>query len=86
MLRVRFAIAFGCSAVLLPLGLWGCADTLSSEETKSSTTLQREYENTLTKAEREAAISELQNATAKRQNAEPPESASGAADSAEKQE
>jgi hypothetical protein len=48
-------------------GLSACADTLTSEETKSSTTLQRDYENTLTKSEKDAAISDLQAAKAKQQ-------------------
>jgi hypothetical protein len=52
-------------AVLIPLGLSACADTLSSDETASNATLQRDYERTLTKAEQKAAISELQRATAK---------------------
>jgi hypothetical protein len=54
-------------AVLLPLALGGCADALSSKETASSVTLQRQYDKTLTKTEREAVISDLQSATAKKE-------------------
>jgi hypothetical protein len=39
-------------AVLILLGLGACADTLSSDETTSSATLQRQYDKTLTKSER----------------------------------
>lgn len=54
-------------AVLIPLGLGGCADTLTSEETASSATLQREYDKTLSKSEQKAVITDLQSATAKKQ-------------------
>ena len=84
MLRIRSALAF--SAVLLPFALSGCAETLTSDETKSSSTLQRDYDHTLSKAEREAAINDLQKATAKTQNAEEPPSASSADETAKKQE
>jgi hypothetical protein len=57
-------------AVLMPLGLSACADTLTTEETKSSSTLQRDYEDTLTKAEKDQAISDLQAAKAKQQGGE----------------
>ncbi len=51
-------------AVLLPLGLAACADTLTSKETASSATLQRDYDKTLTKDEQKAAISDMQAAAA----------------------
>ena len=59
--------------VLLPIGLSACADTLTSKETQSSTTLQRGYDKTLTKAEQKAAISDLQNAAMKKPDAPAPE-------------
>jgi hypothetical protein len=59
--------------VLFPLGLAACADTLTSKETASSTTLQRDYDKTLTKAEQKAAISDLQNAAMKKPDATAPE-------------
>lgn len=59
--------------VLLPLSLAACADTLTSKETASSTTLQRDYDKTLTKAEQKAAISDLQNAAMKKPDATAPE-------------
>ena len=52
-------------AGLLLLGLSACADTMRSDETASNASLQRGYERTLTKSEQEAAIDELQSATAK---------------------
>lgn len=59
------ALALRLLAVLITLGLSACADTLTSEETKSSSTLQRDYEKTLTKSEKDAVISDLQAAKAK---------------------
>lgn len=58
---------------LLPLGLSACADTIASKETTSSTTLQRDYDKTLTKDEQKAAISDLQNAAMKKPEATTPE-------------
>jgi hypothetical protein len=57
-------------ALLLPLGLGACADTVSSGETTSSATLQRQYDKTLTQTERKAVISDLQSATAKQKSPE----------------
>jgi hypothetical protein len=48
-------------AVLLPLGLGACADTMTSgEPVASSTTLLRDYDKTLTKSEQKQAISDLE--------------------------
>jgi hypothetical protein len=66
----RSGLVLRLLAVLIPLGVSACADRLTSEETKSSSTPQRDYENTLTKAEKEAVISDLQNAKAKAQSTE----------------
>ena len=52
-------------AVLLPLTLGACADTLTSKETASSATLRRDYDKTLTKAEQKAVIDDM-NAAAKK--------------------
>ena len=68
--RLLPGISLRLLAVLLPLGLGACADTLTSKDTASSTTLQRDYDKTLTKSEQQAVISDLQNATAKPQGAE----------------
>ncbi len=62
------AFARLAAAILLPLALAACADTLTSDEAASSATLQREYDKTLTKSERDAAISDLQSASAKKQD------------------
>lgn len=56
------------AAIFLPLALTACAETLTSDEATSSATLQREYDKTLTKSERDAAISDLQSASAKKQD------------------
>ena len=53
-------------AVLLPLTLGACADTLTSKEGASSATLQRDYDKTLTKAEQKAAIDDMQSVAAKK--------------------
>lgn len=60
-------------ALAVPLGLPACADTLRSDETTSNATLRRQYDKTLTKSEREAAISDLQGATAKAKSENTPE-------------
>jgi hypothetical protein len=51
--------------LLLPLALAACADTLTSKETASSATLQRNYDKTLTKAEQKAAIDDMSAAAKK---------------------
>lgn len=58
-------------AVLLPLGLGACAGSLTSKETASSATLQRDYDKTLTKDEQKAVISDMQAATAKKPDPAP---------------
>jgi hypothetical protein len=70
MLRAPSGLCLRLLAVLIPLGLGGCADTLTSDETTSSATLQREYDKTLTKSEQKAVISDLQSATTKKQGQE----------------
>lgn len=60
--------ALRLSAVLLMLGLSACADTLAvGDSPPSSSQLQRQYDKTLTKAEQQAVISDLQGATAKKE-------------------
>jgi len=83
--RMLPGLALRLLAVLLPLGLGACADTLTSKETTSSTTLQRDYDKTLTKSEKKAVIDDLQSATAKQQAGEAPETASTGAQPAEQQ-
>ena len=66
MLRMVGRSALRLLAVLLPLGLGACADTLTSgQPVASSSELLREYDKTLTKTEQEAVISELQKDQAK---------------------
>ena len=60
-----FKFSLRLFAVVAPLGLSACADTLRSDETTSNATLQRDYERTLSKSEQEAVISDMQSATAK---------------------
>jgi uncharacterized membrane protein YgcG len=57
--------------VPLLLGLCACADTMTSEDSPpTSRQLQRDYDKTLTKAEQEAVISDLQSATNKKKQGE----------------
>jgi hypothetical protein len=53
--------------LLLGLRLAGCAETTSSDDVVSSTTLLREYEKTLTRPQQESVIRDLQSARAKQQ-------------------
>ena len=56
------------TAILLTLGLSACADTLAVKDSPpSSSQLQRQYDKTLSKAEQQAVISDLQGATAKKE-------------------
>jgi hypothetical protein len=67
-------------AVLLPLGLAACADTMTSgQPVTSNTELLRDYDKTLTRTEQKAVISELQNEQAKRQGAASPDASASPA-------
>ena len=70
-------------AVLLPLTLGACADTLTSKESASSATLRRDYDKTLTKAEQKAVIDDMQSATKKTDPAAAGQTASSEAKPAE---
>ncbi len=85
MLRMLPELSLRLLAVLLPLGLAACADTLTSKETASSATLRRDYDKTLTKSEQKAVIDDMRSATAKPQDGEAPETASTGAQSDEQQ-
>jgi hypothetical protein len=85
MLRMLPELSLRLLAVLLPLGLAACADTLTSKETASSATLQRDYDKTLTKAEQKAVIDDMRSSTAKQEDGEAPETASTGAQSGEQQ-
>ena len=61
-------------AMLVPLGLAACADTISSSEVTPSSQLLKEYDKTLTKSEQKAAISDLEAAQAKARGEASPES------------
>lgn len=64
-----YSSALRLSAVLLVFGLSACADTMAVEDSPpSSAKLQRQYDKTLTKAEQQAVISDMQSATAKKEN------------------
>jgi hypothetical protein len=62
-------------ALLVPLGLAACADTISSSEVAPSSELLRDYDKTLTKSEQQAVISDLESAKSKARGETPPESA-----------
>ncbi|MEX1061231.1 MAG: hypothetical protein WED13_09445 [Methyloceanibacter sp.] len=83
--RILSGLSLRLLAILLPLALGACADTLTSKETTSATTLQRDYDKTLTKSEQKAVISDLQNATAKPGAEASDPTASTGAESAEQQ-
>ena len=70
-MRHVYPPALRLSAILLTLGLSACADTLAVEDSPpSSSQLQRQYDKTLSKAEQQAVISDLQGATAKKEAGE----------------
>ena len=54
-------------AVVLPLGLGGCAEEISSGDVASSKELLKSYDKTLTKSEQQAAIDALKVAKEKQQ-------------------
>jgi hypothetical protein len=56
-------------AVMLPLTLGACAETLTAKDSASSATLRRDYDKTLTKAEQKAVIDDM-SATAKKNDPE----------------
>jgi len=64
-----------CLAICL--GLSACADTMDSPP--SSKVLQRDYDKTLSKDERQAVISDLQSATAKKEGESDAEGAANTA-------
>ena len=68
MIRPHRHARLGLIGLLLPLGLSACSDTVAiSDSPASSTKLQRHYEKTLSKAEQDAVISDLQTAAAKKE-------------------
>ena len=86
MLRTLPSFALRLLALLLPLWLGACADTISSNEVTSSSQLVKDYDKTLTKSEQKAAISDLEAAQAKARSESSSEpTASTGAKSAEKQ-
>src|SRR4029079_3958991 len=74
MLRALPSYASRLLALLIPLGLAACADTISSSEVTPSSELLKEYDKTLTKSEQKAAISDLEAAQAKARGETSPES------------
>jgi uncharacterized membrane protein YgcG len=59
-------------ALALPLGLSACANALTYQASPpASRQLAHDYDNTLTKSQQQAAISDLQSATAKKQGDAP---------------
>ena len=72
--RALLSYALRLLALLFPLGLAACADTISSSEVTPSSQLLKEYDKTLTKSEQKAAISDLEAAQAKARGEASPES------------
>jgi hypothetical protein len=52
-------------AVMLPLTLGACAETLTAKDSASSATLRRDYDKTLTKAEQKSVIDDMSAAAKK---------------------
>jgi hypothetical protein len=52
-------------ALIVPLTLGACADTLTAKDSVSSATLRRDYDKTLTKAEQKAVIDDMSAAAKK---------------------
>jgi len=79
-------IALRLLALLIPLGLGACADTIASSEVTPSSQLLKDYDKTLTKSEQKAVISDLEEAQAKAHGESSSEAtASTGANSAEQQ-
>jgi hypothetical protein len=70
-------------ALILPLTLGACADTLTAKDSASSATLRRDYDKTLTKAEQKAAIEDMSAAAKKNDPAAAGQTASTEAKPAE---
>ncbi|HXG79166.1 MAG TPA: hypothetical protein VNJ31_07515 [Methyloceanibacter sp.] len=70
MLRGPLALALRLFALLVPLGLAACADTITADQATSSATLRRSYEQTLSPSEQKAVISDLQKAAEQGKQAE----------------
>jgi hypothetical protein len=87
MLRMLPTMALRLLALLVPLGLVACADTINSSEVTPSSTLLKQYDKTLTKSEQKQAISELEAAQAKARGETPPDTTGATGTkSAEKQD
>jgi hypothetical protein len=67
MLRTLLGHTLRLLAVVLPLGLGACADTLSSSDVASSSELLKSYDKTLTKTEQQAVIDDLKGAKEKQE-------------------
>lgn len=67
MLRTLPGHSLRLLAVVLPLGLGACADTLTSSDVASSSELLKSYNKTLTKTEQQAVIDDLKGAKEKQQ-------------------
>ena len=67
-MRHAYSQVLRLCALLILCGLAACSETLTTSESSppSSQQLQREYDKTLTKAEQQAVISDMQSATAKK--------------------
>lgn len=85
MLRTLPSFALRLLALLIPLGLAACADTIASSEVTPSSQLLKDYDKTLTKSEQQAVIDDLEEAQAKARGSGPEASSATGAKSAEKQ-
>ena len=71
MMRALPRLAFGAAAVLLACSAGGCSDQVTGlQPLRKLSDLVRPYKKTLTQAEQEAAITELQDEAEKHKNTE----------------
>lgn len=70
MLRITSGSALRLVALVVPLGLGACADTITADQAASSATLQRSYDKTLSRSEQKAVISDLQKAAGEKEQAD----------------
>jgi hypothetical protein len=67
-LQPHARLVFGLLGIVLLLGLSACSDAVTASDSPSSSAeLEHHYRKTLTKAEQQALISDLQRAGAKKQ-------------------
>jgi hypothetical protein len=75
-LRTLPGFALRALALLIPLGVGACADTIATNEVTPSKELLKDYDKTLTRTEQKAVISDLEEAQAKARGESSPDATS----------